>query len=267
MSEPKGKCEPDTSEPIVGQALDDRRAAEAFDRRNSTTSRVAALVANAGLACQFQSILSVQGLPFAEMALLYASIGDTPHGESTILRATGPAQLARAGAVFRKRAAAEFATAGIPAAVNLYLPYYCVLAGVDEIGPPLAEVLASSRLATARVIVELLVPPTDDLVAANIEQACRLRSIGLAISIRISDPDERAERAARAISADFIHLVRPPRTFDEASQFKAFIAAAKKHGSRAIVGGVEGPDDATLVEGLGVTLFSGDAIATPRFLC
>ena len=98
-AEPTDGREPGSSEELPSEA---HRAADAFSRRSSTTGRVAALVANAGLACQFQSILSDAGLPVAEMALLYASIGDRPHGESTILRVTGPAQLAKAGAAFRK---------------------------------------------------------------------------------------------------------------------------------------------------------------------
>lgn len=271
MSQPKGPDDADVSDDQLdgspeGLPSEARRAAEAFARRSSTTARVAALVANAGLACQFQSILSDAGLPLAEMAMLYASIGDRPHGESSILRATGPAQLAKAAAVFRRRAAAEFAAAGLPPDVSLYLPYYCVMPGADGEGPSLVDVLLAARLAPERVIAELLVPPSPTLRAANVEQAAALRSGGLQVSLRVADADERALSAARDVAADFVHVVRPPRSFEEAAQLKGFVSSIRNI-SRVIIGGVEGPDDAGLVQGLGVSLFSGDAIATPRFLC
>jgi hypothetical protein len=252
-----------SSEELPSEA---RRAADAFSRRSSTTGRVAALVANAGLACQFQSILSDAGLPVAEMALLYASIGDRPHGESTILRVTGPAQLAKAGAAFRKRAAEEFAAAGLPPDVSLYLPYYCVMPGAEAVAPSLVDALLVARLPPARVIAELLVPPSAALRTANIAQAAALREAGLHVSLRVADADERALQAARDVAAHFVHIVAPPRSFEQAIQLRGFVSSLRET-SRVIIGGVEGPDDAELVQGLGVSLFSGDAIATPRFLC
>lgn len=279
MSQPKGPDDAFGPRPAAAEASEDqpagtpeelpseaRRAADAFSRRSSTTGRVAALVANAGLACQFQSILSDAGLPVAEMAMLYASIGDRPHGESSILRATGPAQIAKAAGVFRRRAAVEFAAAGLPPDVSLYLPYYCVLTGVDTAGSSLLDVLLAARLAPARVIAELLVPPNASLEGANVEQASALRGGGLRVSLRVADADERALAAARAVAADFIHVVRAPRSFEESVQLKSFVASIRDT-SRVIIGGIETPDDASAVQGLGVSLFSGDAIATPRFLC
>ncbi|MBL8743406.1 MAG: hypothetical protein JNK04_19990 [Myxococcales bacterium] len=276
MSQPKGRdgaldhrsttADDATAGSSGDQPDGNRRAADAFARRSSTTTRVAALVANAGLACQFQSILSDAGLPVAEMAMLYASIGDRPHGESTILRATGPAQLAKAAAGFRRRAAAEFAAAGLPPDVSLYLPYYCVMPGTDAVGETLVEALNAARLPPSRAIAELLVPPSEPLATANIEQAAALKAAGMRVSLRVADADERALAAARDVQADFAHVVRPPRTFDDATQLRLFIAAIRDM-SEVIIGGVEGPDDASLVQGLGVSLFSGDGIAAPRFLC
>jgi hypothetical protein len=277
MSQPKGPdgafgrrptpADPSDDQPGTpeGERSEARRAADAFARRTSTTGRVAALVANAGLACQFQSILSDAGLPVAEMALLYASIGEKPHGESSILRATGPVQLAKVAGVFRRRAAVEFAAAGLPPDVSLYLPYYCVLAA-DGAGSSLIDVLLAARLAPARVIAELLVPASPAQATANIEQASGLRGGGLRVSLRVADADERALSAARAITADFVHIARPPRSFEEAAQLKSFVAAIRDT-SRVIISGIEGPDDASSVQGMGVSLFAGDAIATPRFLC
>jgi hypothetical protein len=276
MSQPKGPddafddrstpVEASDDQPDGGPGRPPRRPADAFARRSSTTGRVAALVANAGLACQFQSILSDAGLPVAEMALLYASIGDRPHGESTILRVTGPAQLAKAGAAFRQRAAAEFAAAGLPPDVSLYLPYYCLMPGTEAVGPGLSEVLAAARLSPERVIAELLVPPSELLAASNIEQAAALRASGVRVAVRVADADERGLAAVRDVSADFVHLVHPPRSFEEAARLRGFVSSVPA-ASRVIIGSIEGPDDATLVQGLGVSLFAGDAIATPRFLC
>lgn len=271
MSQPKGPDDAKASDDQpaaspAGQASEADRAADAFARRSSTTARVAALVANAGLVCQFQSVLSDAGLPVAEMAMLYASIGEKSHGESSILRATGPAQLAKAAGLFRRRAAAEFAAAGLPPDVSLYLPYYCVIPGIDIAGPSLIEVLLAARLAPARVIAELLVPASPPQETANIEQASALRGDGLRVSLRVADADERALSAARAVAADFVHVVRPPRSFEEAAQLKCFVSSIRDT-SRVIIGGVEGPDDASSVQGMGVSLFSGDAIATARFLC
>lgn len=231
-------------------------------RRNSTATRIAGLVADAGLGCRFQSVMTVSGKPFAEIALLFASVGDRSHGERTILRATTHAELAAGAASFRKRAAGEFATAGLPEFVRLLLPYYCALPEVERIGPPLAEVLQSERLSPDRVIVELLSPMRDA------SQMVAMRRLGVSVVLRTQAPGDETLDDVRELHPDFVHVVGPPRTLEDIEAYRAFIGAAQKLGAEVIVGGVQDAEDSLAVEGLGGSvMWYGDVLAPPRFLC
>ncbi|MFO0551121.1 MAG: EAL domain-containing protein [Polyangiaceae bacterium] len=240
-------------------------------RRTTTATRIAALVADAGLGCRFHSIVSSSGLPFAELAVLYATDGERSHGEGTIIRSTNPRQLIEGGAQFRVRACVEFAgAAGLHPAVRLFLPYYCNMGELEGIGLPLAEVLSRARLSPSRVIAEVLVPPTVEAYAATTEHVARLRDVGVQVAVRVGEPDDRALDLIFAVEPDFVHIVRPPRHFDAVENMRAFVAQCGQicQGScRAIVGGLETADDTAEVERIGVSLYYGDAISAPRFLC
>ncbi len=259
-------------------------ARAAFANRATTTgSRISALVADAGLSCRFQSILTTSGEPFAEIALLFASDGERSHGEKSILRVATAGELARGAASFRRRATAEFAQAelargGASSPVRLYLPYYCSMPEVEAIGPPLVDVLEQERMPPARVIVEMLVPPDAAQADSAASRAAWLRAVGVQIAVRAEGCDDRALAALEALRPDLLHLPKPPRSFEEVEIFRSFLRSAKRGvaprpGGTAssslgvIVGGLESPDDSLAVESLGVSLVYGLAIAAPRFLC
>lgn len=206
--------------------------------------------------------MAVSGKPFAEIALLFASVGDRSHGERTILRATTHAELAAGAASFRKRAAGEFAAAGLPEFVRLWLPYYCALPEVESIGPPLAEVLQSERLPPSRVIVELLSPVRDVSLLAG------MRRLGVNVALRTQLPGEETLDDVRELHPDFVHAIAPPRTLEDIEGYRTFIEASRKLGAEVIVGGVQDAEDSLAVEGLGGSvMWYGDVLAPPRFLC
>jgi hypothetical protein len=244
-------------------------AARFANRNTSTASRISALVADAGLGCKFQSIVSSEGQPFAEMAVVFAPDGERLHDERTIRLAAGPTEFARGAAAFRLRAAVEFAEApGLNPGVHLFLPHYCVTPEVERFGPPLAEVLASSRLSPARVIVEMLAAGPDAL-ADLVARVGELRSAGVFVAMRTDAPDDRARAALRACAPDFFHFVQPPRSMDEIELMRSFVDEAGLAHTRVIIGGVAGSDDYASASGgpRAVSLFYGEAIAGPRFLC
>lgn len=239
-------------------------AARAFaDRATGTGSRISALVADAGLACRFQSILTTAGSPFAEIARLFAADGEFSHNEKTILRNASLSELVKGAAAFRQRAAAEFAAApGIPPAVKLFLPYYCALPEVEALGPSLADVLAQHRLPPSRVISELVLPTSVRDMANAIACLSWLRAVGVNVAVRIDGVDPSDLGVVAQLKPDYVHLVAPPRSFDETQTVRALLATAPP----TILGGLAEPDDSNIAESLGVPFLYGDTLAPPRFL-
>ncbi len=125
-------------------------------RTPTTSPRIAAMAANAGLSCLFWSIVHPNGLPFAEIALPAGTEAEAiPIQLGTFRIVSESEDLARAAAGFRSRAIKEFSAApGLPVTVRLYLPWFCVLPTVDAMGVPLRGALANTGLASGRVIVE-----------------------------------------------------------------------------------------------------------------
>ncbi len=233
-----------------------------------TSPRIAAMAADAGLSCLFWSIVQSSGLPFAELALPAGTEEDAvPIQLGTFRIVSESEDLARAAAGFRARAIKEFALApGLPLTVRLYLPWFCVLPSVEARGVPLAASLSRFGLAPGRVIAELAVPADGD-TGAVVAQSAKLRDIGLQTALRVEALTDQAFACALDVAPDYVHVVEAPRSFEAAREMKVFLDGVTRKRSRTIVGNVSGPDDATHVDSLGVSLFYGDAIAAPRFLC
>ncbi len=199
------------------------------------------------------------------MAALHASSGEHTHGERTILRAAGFADLVKASSAFRRRAAFEFAQApGLPVSTRLYLPYYCCMKEVEQTGPPLFDIISEARLHPSRVIVELLSPPAG--VGASAEHLEPLRARGVALSLRVADAEDAHLETSDALNPSYVHVTRPPGSYDEIGRYKSFCSALLERGVRLVLGGIDRGEDASLAEGLGASLFAGDAIAPARFL-
>lgn len=236
-------------------------------RTPTTSPRIAAMAADAGLSCLFWSIVQSSGLPFAELALPAGTEDDAvPIQLGTFRIVSESEDLARAAAGFRARAIKEFSLApGLPLTVRLYLPWFCVLPRVDAKGAPLVSSLARAGLPPGRVIAELAISPngeTDSLAA----EAQKLRAVGVQTALRVESLTDSAFTCAAALAPDYLHIVNAPRSFGEAREMKEFLDGTRRR-SRAIIGNVCGPDDAEHVDALGVSLFYGDTIAAPRFLC
>jgi hypothetical protein len=233
-----------------------------------TSPRIAAMAADAGLSCLFWSIVQSSGLPFAELALPAGTEEDAvPIQLGTFRIVSESEDLARAAAGFRARAIKEFSAApGMPVTVRLYLPWFCVLPRVEAIGTPLSVSLSRGRLAPGRVIAEIPVPPEGGAASAT-ESSAKLRSLGVQTSLRIEELSVHAFASADALAPDYIHVVRSPGSFEEARELKSFIDGMARKRPRVIVGNVSSADDAAHVDGLGVSLFYGDTVASPRFLC
>jgi hypothetical protein len=230
--------------------------------------RVAAMAADAGLSCVFWSIVQASGLPFAEIALPAGTEQEAvPIQLGTFRIVADSPDLARAAAGFRARAIKEFSLApGLPVAVRLYLPWFCVLPSVEAMGSPLAASLERAELPSNRVIVEVPVPAEHELAELT-TRANQLRDAGLLVSLRVEELGPGAVATASAPVPDFVHLVDAPSSFQAALEVKTFLDGVTAQSARVIVGNVRGPGDAAHVEGLGVTLFYGESISAPRFLC
>lgn len=233
-----------------------------------TSPRIAAMAADAGLSCLFWSIVQSSGLPFAELALPAGTEEDAvPIQLGTFRIVSESEDLARAAAGFRTRAIKEFSAApGLPVTVRLYLPWFCVLPRVEAIGTPLSVSLSRGKLAAGRVIAELPVPAQAGLDAA-LESAAKLKALGVQTSLRIEELSADSFARAGSLSPDYLHIVEAPRSFEEAREMKSFLDQMPRKRTRVIVGNVSGPDDAAHVDGLGVSLFYGDTVGAPRFLC
>lgn len=243
-------------------------AARAFaDRGTTTTNRISALVADAGLACRFRSIVASDGKPVAELALMFVPDGDTGHTEATILRKTRWAELVKGAVSFRQRAVAEFAAADLPASQLLFLPYYCTLPEVEATGPALSDVLESHRIDRNRVVAEILSPSNPSDLTSALVRVEWMRALHVRVAFRVQRPEEMATDALRAVAPDLVHWSTPPRSLDERDAFRAYLRDAHHLRARAVLGGLHDSEAALTAEGLGVDLFYGDALAPPRFLC
>ncbi|MBK6514844.1 MAG: EAL domain-containing protein [Polyangiaceae bacterium] len=248
---------------------DPAAAARAFaDRGTTTSNRIAALVADAGLSCRFQSILSASGEPYAELAFLSADIGDRVHGEAAILRTARWAELLRAAATFRARAVTEFSAAmGSSSKTLLYLPYYCALSEVEAIGPPLGDLLQQHRLPPTRVICEVETPDDPSVATSVAKRLLWLHAVGVRVAVRVSSSLEAAAASLRTLSPDLVHILCPPESLDDRERYKALLAQARAAGASAVMGGLDTPEAALAAEGLEVPLLYGASVAPPRFLC
>jgi hypothetical protein len=237
-------------------------------RTPTTSPRIAAMAANAGLSCLFWSIVHPNGLPFAEIALPAGTEAEAiPIQLGTFRIVSESEDLARAAAGFRSRAIKEFSAApGLPVTVRLYLPWFCVLPTVDAMGVPLRGALANTGLASGRVIVELATPAKEEIPSAA-RRIAELRQLGVQTALRVEEVSEASSDAAFELVPDYVHVVEAPKTFDDARAMKTLFERFQSKKTRAIVGNVSGPDDAAHVDGLGVSLFYGDAVSAPRFLC
>jgi hypothetical protein len=229
---------------------------------------VAALAADAGLSCVFWSIVDAGGRPVAEMALPAGSPEDAGPIQMGIFRILGDApDVVAAAAKFRARAVKEFAGAqGLPEGVQLYLPWFCTSPAALSSGSSLAELLTLARLPASRVIVEVA-PEAHEILRAA-EAARGFRSSGLQIALRIEEAEEDASDAVRALEPDYIHFVSAEATSREIDVARRFLEHARRDGRaiRLIAGGTD-PFTTADMESLGVSLFYGEAISKPRFLC
>lgn len=248
---------------------DRHAAARAFAERGATTgSRIAALVADAGLSCRFQSVLTANGEPFAELAVLSADIGDQVHGEAAILQTALWTEVVRAAASFRARAVAEFSAApGLPAKTLLYLPYYCVAPEAEAIGPSLGDILQRHRLDPGRVICEVETPESASEQASIATRLAWLRAVGVRVALRVTASLEVATASLRSLAPDFVHLLAPPGSLEEREACRALLSELRALGGRGVMGGLDSHEAALVAEGLDVSLLYGGVLAPPRFLC
>ncbi len=236
-----------------------------------SSPRIAALASDAGKSCLFRSIVDVRGQPVAEIAVLHDLDRGRVENEPSLLgKLSREEDVAPIAALFRERAVREFAMApGLSRELRLYLPWYCSLARVDAVGPTIPSLLQRAALQARRVVVELNCPDSQDGLGILAKRGAWLKSIGVAISLRVAQLGDVARGAMLALHPDWLHVPTPPR-LEQVALIGAFLdqtARVMTPGPRFVIGGVDTPEDASLAEGVGADFLCGDSVAEARFLC